>query len=87
MALLPLSSGEAEAVEGWLDELLAGNPRRHLFEVAAAAPAIAWHMSVTGLEKEDLNALANRGGHGTSEPADQQIGFGERLLHARILVG
>jgi cyclic pyranopterin phosphate synthase len=31
-----------------LDKLLAGKPRRHDFRIAAAAPAVARHMSVTG---------------------------------------
>ncbi|GAC1573193.1 MAG: GTP 3',8-cyclase MoaA [Sphingomicrobium sp.] len=43
-----LRSGGAEALEDALDELLAGKPQRHLFDIAAAAPATARHMSVTG---------------------------------------
>jgi GTP 3',8-cyclase len=39
--------GEAE-VDSLLDRLLAGKPRRHDFQIAAAAPAVARHMSVTG---------------------------------------
>ena len=43
-----LRSGGAEGVHAALDELLAGKPRRHHFDIAAAAPAVARHMSVTG---------------------------------------
>jgi len=43
-----LRSGGAAGVNAALDELLAGKPRRHLFDIAATAPAVARHMSVTG---------------------------------------
>jgi len=43
-----LRSGGAQAVQDALDELLAGKPRRHLFDIAAVVPAVARHMSVTG---------------------------------------
>ncbi len=43
-----LRSGGAAAVNQALDELLAGKPKRHDFEIAAARPAVARHMSVTG---------------------------------------
>jgi cyclic pyranopterin phosphate synthase len=43
-----LRGGGLEAVNGALDELLAGKPKRHLFEIEAARPAVARHMSVTG---------------------------------------
>lgn len=43
-----LRSGGADGVNAALDELLAGKPRRHSFDIAAAAPAVARHMSVTG---------------------------------------
>ena len=42
-----LRSGGAEAVTRALDRLIAGKPRRHHFDIAAA-PAVARHMSVTG---------------------------------------
>ena len=37
-----------EAVDALLDRLLAGKPRRHDFQIAAATPAVDRHMSVTG---------------------------------------
>jgi len=43
-----LRSGGAAGVNAALDELLAGKPKRHLFDIAATAPAVARHMSVTG---------------------------------------
>jgi cyclic pyranopterin phosphate synthase len=43
-----LRDGGPAAVNGLLDRLLAGKPRRHEFRIAAAAPAVARHMSVTG---------------------------------------
>ncbi|MDT9599902.1 GTP 3',8-cyclase MoaA [Sphingosinicella rhizophila] len=43
-----LREGGEAAVNALLDELLAGKPRRHDFRIAAAAPAVARHMSVTG---------------------------------------
>lgn len=43
-----LRVGEEAGVNLLLDELLAGKPRRHDFRIAAAAPAVARHMSVTG---------------------------------------
>lgn len=43
-----LRSGGAAAVDAALDELLAGKPQRHAFDIAAPAPAVARHMSVTG---------------------------------------
>ena len=43
-----LRSGGTDAVNQALDELLAGKPQRHDFEIAAARPAVARHMSVTG---------------------------------------
>jgi cyclic pyranopterin phosphate synthase len=42
-----LRSGGARAVDGLLDQLLAGKPRRHEFRIGGA-PAVARHMSVTG---------------------------------------
>jgi GTP 3',8-cyclase len=42
-----LRSGRAEAVDELLDQLLAGKPRRHEFQIDGA-PAVARHMSVTG---------------------------------------
>ena len=41
-------SGGAEAVDGALDELLAGKPKGHQFRIEAARPAVERHMSVTG---------------------------------------
>ena len=43
-----LRSGGRAAVDAALDELLAGKPRRHEFDIAAVRPAVARHMSVTG---------------------------------------
>ncbi len=43
-----LRSGGEEAVQVLLDSLLAGKPRRHHFDIAAASPAVTRHMSVTG---------------------------------------
>lgn len=43
-----IRSGGSEAVDALLDRLLAGKPRRHDFHIAAAAPAVSRHMSVTG---------------------------------------
>jgi cyclic pyranopterin phosphate synthase len=43
-----LRSGGAPAVDQALDELLAGKPERHRFEIEATLPAVARHMSVTG---------------------------------------
>lgn len=44
-----LREGGNDAVNALLDQLLAGKPRRHDFRIAAAAaPAVARHMSVTG---------------------------------------
>lgn len=43
-----LRAGDGRAVHAALDELLAGKPRRHDFRIAAAAPSVARHMSVTG---------------------------------------
>lgn len=37
-----------DGVHGALDELLAGKPLRHNFDIAALRPAVARHMSVTG---------------------------------------
>ena len=37
-----------QAVETALDELIAGKPLRHDFDIAAARPAVDRHMSVTG---------------------------------------
>lgn len=43
-----IRAGGAEAVEQALDRLLAGKPKGHQFRIAAASPAVARHMSVTG---------------------------------------
>lgn len=43
-----LREGGADAVNALLDRLLAGKPRRHDFRIAAPAPAVARHMSMTG---------------------------------------
>jgi len=43
-----LRGGDAKAIDAALDELVAGKPQRHNFDVAAAAPAVTRHMSVTG---------------------------------------
>jgi cyclic pyranopterin phosphate synthase len=43
-----LRSGDLGGVEAALNALVAGKPRRHGFEIAAARPAVERHMSVTG---------------------------------------
>ncbi len=43
-----LRNGGPEAVDRLLDRLLAGKPKGHDFQIAAARPAVARHMSVTG---------------------------------------
>ena len=43
-----LRSGGPEAIDQALDELLAGKPKGHLFQIEAERPAVARHMSVTG---------------------------------------
>jgi GTP 3',8-cyclase len=43
-----LRSGERNGAEAALDALIAGKPRRHGFDIAAPAPAVERHMSVTG---------------------------------------
>jgi len=43
-----LRRGGAEAVHAAVDRLIAGKPKRHEFDVAAAKPAVTRHMSVTG---------------------------------------
>ena len=43
-----LRAGGREAVDAALEELLAGKPRGHQFQIEAAGPAVARHMSVTG---------------------------------------
>jgi cyclic pyranopterin phosphate synthase len=43
-----LRSGGPASVSAALDELLAGKPRRHAFDIARKEPAVARHMSVTG---------------------------------------
>ena len=43
-----LRAGGVDAVNASLDELLAGKPKGHEFQIAAAAPAVQRHMSVTG---------------------------------------
>jgi cyclic pyranopterin phosphate synthase len=43
-----LRGGGREAVDAALDLLLAGKPKGHDFRIAAARPAVARHMSVTG---------------------------------------
>ena len=43
-----LRSGGGKAVDRAVDELLAGKPKRHQFEIEGARPAVARHMSVTG---------------------------------------
>jgi cyclic pyranopterin phosphate synthase len=43
-----LRSEGPDAVHAALDELIAGKPERHHFDITAAAPAVARHMSVTG---------------------------------------
>jgi cyclic pyranopterin phosphate synthase len=43
-----LRGGGAPEVDALLDKLLAGKPKGHDFHIAAAQPAVARHMSVTG---------------------------------------
>ena len=43
-----LRSGGRNAVDRAVDELLAGKPKRHQFQIEAAQPAVARHMNVTG---------------------------------------
>lgn len=43
-----LRAGDIRAAEGALDRLIAGKPERHRFDIAATAPAVERHMSVTG---------------------------------------
>jgi cyclic pyranopterin phosphate synthase len=43
-----LRSGDIGGVETALDALMARKPRRHEFDIGAAAPAVERHMSVTG---------------------------------------
>ena len=43
-----LRSGNIDRAAAALDALIAGKPERHRFDVAAAAPAVERHMSVTG---------------------------------------
>jgi cyclic pyranopterin phosphate synthase len=43
-----LRAGGGAAVTEALDELLAGKPKRHQFEIAAAKSAVERHMNVTG---------------------------------------
>ena len=43
-----LRGGDREGAEAALDLLIAGKPERHDFDIAAAAPAVERHMSVTG---------------------------------------
>jgi len=43
-----LRTGGATAVDAALDRLLAGKPRRHLFDITSERPAVSRHMSVTG---------------------------------------
>jgi cyclic pyranopterin phosphate synthase len=43
-----LRTGGVSAVHSALDGLLAGKPRRHLFDITAERPAVSRHMSVTG---------------------------------------
>ena len=43
-----LRSGDVAATESALDALVAGKPERHRFDIAASAPAVERHMSVTG---------------------------------------
>ena len=42
------SVGRLAEAEEALDALIAGKPKRHGFDIAAAAPAVERHMSVTG---------------------------------------
>jgi len=43
-----LRSGDVAETESTLDALIAGKPERHRFDIAASAPAVERHMSVTG---------------------------------------
>ena len=43
-----LRSGGAAAVNELLDDLIAGKPKGHDFQIAASRPAVSRHMSVTG---------------------------------------
>ena len=43
-----MRAGGAAGVDALLDELLAGKPKGHDFQIGAAAPAVARHMGVTG---------------------------------------
>lgn len=43
-----LREGGPSAVNGLLDQLLAGKPKRHDFRIEAPRPAVARHMNVTG---------------------------------------
>ena len=43
-----LRSGDISGAEMALDALMLGKPQRHAFDIAAAAPAVERHMSVTG---------------------------------------
>lgn len=43
-----MRAGGNAALDAALDRLLAGKPARHEFDIAAASPAVARHMSVTG---------------------------------------
>jgi len=43
-----LQSGDLQGAEAALDNLIADKPRRHDFDLAATAPAVERHMSVTG---------------------------------------
>jgi cyclic pyranopterin phosphate synthase len=43
-----LRHGGQGTVDAALDELLAGKPKRHEFDIAASRPAVSRHMSVTG---------------------------------------
>lgn len=43
-----IRAGGADTVNRALDELLAGKPKGHDFQIAAATPAVQRHMSVTG---------------------------------------
>jgi cyclic pyranopterin phosphate synthase len=43
-----LRKGGANAVDAALDELVAGKPQRHNFDIACTVPTVTRHMSVTG---------------------------------------
>lgn len=43
-----LREGGAESVDRLLDQLIAGKPQAHDFQIGASAPSVARHMSVTG---------------------------------------